>query len=78
MARRRHDQLVHDPCGVFADDAFDPDNEGWFEVDDDSRICYACAALDQWREEHREHPEALENGAQVFVELKKSPDPTAR
>lgn len=55
MARRQCDQMVHAPCGVDKDIAFDPDNDGWFEVDD-SWVCTACAALDRYKEENEKSP----------------------
>lgn len=72
MARRRHDQLVHQPCGVHKDDGFDPDNEGWFEVEDGQDVCYACAALEQWKRETK--AEQLEDGTQPFLHLTGTPE----
>lgn len=36
--------------------AFDPDTNGWFEVDD-SCVCEACAARERWLEEHQKDRE---------------------
>lgn len=55
-------------CGQWAEDAHDPDTNGWWEVDD-SQICEAGAALDEWR---KEHGERAEPGQLLHVHL--SPD----
>lgn len=55
MARRQCDQLVHDPCGVDRDIGFDSESDGWLEVDD-SLVCVACAALEQYQKEHEKSP----------------------
>lgn len=64
MARRMHDQIVHQPCGVPKDIGFDPDNDGWFEVQDDT-VCGACAELERWHKEHEKVP--AEPGTQLTV-----------
>ena len=58
--------MQHGPCGQYADQAFDPDTDGWWEVDTET-VCYACAALAEWRED--KGPEQMEKGAQVRVRL---------
>lgn len=63
MARRRHDQLIHGPCGQWIKEAFDPETDGEWVVDDEEVVCEACAEIDRWRQE-KPH---LGDGAQVFV-----------
>ena len=53
-------------CGQYADVAHDPDTDGWWEVDTDT-VCYAGAALAQWRED--KGPEQMDPGALVRVVL---------
>lgn len=64
MARRQCDQWVHEPCGVDRDIGFDPDNDGWFEVNDDL-VCAACAELERYQKEQEKSP--AEPGTQVRV-----------
>lgn len=63
MARRRHDQLIHGPCGQWREDAFDPETDGEWVVDDEDVICEACAEIDRWR---KDNP-TVADGAQVYV-----------
>lgn len=55
MARRKCDQWNHDRCQIPREIAFDPENDGWFEVDD-STVCGACAELDRYEKEHEKNP----------------------
>lgn len=43
------------PHGVPMRDALDPDNDGWFEVDE--QVDYAQAAIERWRESKRGNAE---------------------
>jgi hypothetical protein len=43
------------PHGIPMRLALDPDNDGWFEVDE--HVDYAQAAIDRWRESRRGHTE---------------------
>lgn len=52
-------------CGQWAEDAHDPDTDGEWEVIDDD-VCYAGAALDEWRSENAE---SAEPGQLIRVEL---------
>lgn len=53
-------------CGQYVDLAHNPDTDGWWEVDTET-ICYAGAALAEWRE--NKGPEQLDKGALVRVVL---------
>lgn len=44
-------------CGYPREVAWDDDNDGWFTVDDQDRICYARRALDMWRDEQGPDPD---------------------
>lgn len=63
MARRRHDQLIHEPCGQWTEEAFDPETAGDWVMQDDEVVCEACAEIDRWR---KDNP-TVDDGAQVFV-----------
>ena len=56
----------------YADEAWDDDADGWFEVDD-STVCQACAALERWQREHDTH--RPEPGTLVRVkDMRREPD----
>lgn len=44
-----HKGGLHEACGMPRDEAFDPANEGAYEVVDDETTCFACKAWEQWR-----------------------------
>lgn len=56
-------------CGQYADESHDPESDGWWQVDTET-VCYAGAALAQWRKD--KGPEQMDAGALVRVVL----DPT--
>lgn len=64
MARRYHDQQIHPPCGAWRPDAFNPETDGEWMVDDDEHVCEACAELDRWR---KDNPSGPGEGVQVQV-----------
>lgn len=51
------------PHGIPWRDALDPDNDGWFEVEE--RVDYAQKPLDEWHDEHKGKP--VEPGTRVVV-----------
>ena len=51
-------------CGRHSSIAFDPDTNGWFEVDD-STVCEACAARERWQDDNKD----MEPGQKVRVVL---------
>ena len=62
MALTVHEASIHDACGHYRDEAWDPDSDGWYEVDD-STTCHACAARDRWQKDNQEN----EPGQLVWV-----------
>lgn len=49
-------------CGHDLERSSNPDMDGWYKVEE-TEVCYACAALERWREEN----EVLEPGLVPFV-----------
>lgn len=52
------------PRGHYTDETTEDGAEGWFEVDD-STICEACAAIDNYRENNKDKPPVP--GALLYV-----------
>lgn len=59
-------------CGQWAEQAHDPDTDGWWEVDD-STVCYAGAASEEWRKENGENAEP---GQLIHVVLSSDYEPS--
>lgn len=57
LALEIHEESKCSGCGHYADEAWDPDADGHFEVDD-SLVCAACAA----RERHTKDEKSREPG----------------
>lgn len=53
MALSLHEASVHETCGHYKDEAFDPEADGWYVVQD-STVCHACAARDRWQKDNKE------------------------
>ena len=66
MALHTLEAMVCSCCGQYADLAHDPDTDGWWEVDTET-VCFAGAALAQWRES--DGPKQMDPGALPYVRL---------
>jgi len=60
MALTLHEESKCGGCGHYADEAWDPDADGFYEADD-SLVCAACAARERHGkdEQHREPGQLL-------------------
>lgn len=58
LALALHEQsLCPCGCGYTREVAWHDDNDGYFDMADDDRVCYARQAIDRWREDQGENPE---------------------
>lgn len=55
VALTYYEDGIHEACGHRKDRAFDPEMDGYYEVDSET-VCQACAALEQWKEDSKESP----------------------
>lgn len=62
MALTLHEDSKCSGCGHYADEAWDPDADGWYEADADL-VCAACAA----RERHMKDEKNREPGQLLRV-----------